>query len=73
MMTKICNAALAGKKPTMKDWGFSFMADTELEALRIAYAYRHNPHGVEVKHCPPVDQFMITIFNEKAKAMGINT
>jgi hypothetical protein len=56
----------------MKDWGFSFMTITEIDALRIAYAYRNNPHGVKVEHCPAVDSFMVTVWNEKAKAMGID-
>ena len=71
-MTKVCNAVAGKLKPEMKDWGFSFMTITEIDALRIAYAYRNNPHGVQVEHCPAVDSFMVTVWNDKAKAMGID-
>lgn len=69
-MTTICRKSAEERKPEMKDWGFSFMAETEIDALRIAYAYRNNPHGVKVEHCPNVSQFMVTVWNDKAKAMG---
>jgi len=69
-MTTICRKETETRKPEMKDWGFSFMTETELAALRIAYAYRGNPHGVKVEHCPAVKQFMVTIWNDRAKAMG---
>ena len=71
-MTTICRTAAEAQKPEMKDWGFSFMADSELDALRIAYAYRNNPHGVKVEHCPAVEQFMVTVWNASAKAMGLD-
>ena len=71
-MTKLCNATANSYTLEMKDWGFSFMVDSELDALRIAYAYRYNPHGVRVEHCPSVAQFMVTIWNDKAKEMGID-
>lgn len=69
-ITTICRQAAETRKPEMKDWGFSFMADSELDALRVAYAYRNNPSGVKVEHCPAVGQFMVTVWNERAKAMG---
>lgn len=71
-ITKVCNAAASRLKPEMKDWGFSFMAKTEIDALRIAYAYRNSKHGTKVEHCPAVDSFMVTVWNDKAKAMGID-
>lgn len=71
-ITTICNSAIGSQKPEMKDWGFSFMATAEIDALRIAYAYRNSPHGVKVEHCPNVEQYMVTIFNERANAMGID-
>lgn len=69
-MTARCNQVADINTPEMKDWGFSFSVDSEIDALRIAYAYRNNPHGVKVEHCPAVAQFMVRIWNDKAKAMG---
>lgn len=71
-ITTICRKATAGQNPEMKDWGFSFMADTEIDALRIAYSYRNSPNGVKAEHCPAVGKFMVTVWNDKAKAMGID-
>ena len=68
-MTTRCNQVAALNTPEMKDWGFSFLVDSELDALQIAYAYRNNAHGVKVDHCPAVAQFMVTVWNDKAKAM----
>lgn len=73
-MTKTCNLATAqAGRPDVKDWGFSLMADNELQALRVAYAYRNNPHGVKVEHCPNVGRFMVTVFNATAARCGIDT
>ncbi len=71
-VTAVCNRTIEAQKPEMKDWGFSFMAPVELEALRIAYVYRNNPHGIKVEHCPNVGQYMVTVFNELAAGMGID-
>jgi len=67
---KVCLKAAESRKPEMKHWGFSFMADTELNALRIAYAYRNNKHGVRIDHCPSVNQYMVTVWNAAALEMG---
>lgn len=69
-MTTRCNQVVDLNTHEMKDWGFSFLVDSEIDALRIAYAYRNNPNGVKVEHCPNVSRFMVTVWNEKAKAMG---
>ena len=71
-MTKACNKLAQSIRPEMKDWGFSFMAGSELDALRIAYTYRNSPHGTKVEHCPAVGKFMVTVFNETAKLSGID-
>lgn len=71
-MTKVCNAVASRLKPKIKDWGFFFMVDSEIDALRIAYAYRNHKYGSKVEHCRSVGQFMVTMFNEHAKAMGID-
>lgn len=67
-----CNRVVERKKPEMKDWGFSIMVDTEIEALQVAYAYRYSKHGVKAEHCPNVNQFMVTVFNERAAKLGLN-
>jgi hypothetical protein len=69
-ITTICRKETESRKPEMKDWGFSFMTVTELAALRIAYSYRESPHGVKVEHYPAVEQFIVTIWNDRAKEMG---
>ena len=71
-MTRRCNEVADRNTPERKDWGFSFLVTNEIDALRIAYAYRENPYGVRVEHCPNVDRFMITIWNDRAKAMGLD-
>lgn len=71
-MTKQCNEVVNRNRPEMKDWGFSFLVESELDAHRIAYAYRDAPHGVKVEHCPAVAYFMVTVFNATAKAAGID-
>ena len=72
-MTQICNAAQArAERPQAKDWGFSWLVDTEADALRIAYAQRNAPHGLKVEHCPNIGRFMVTVFNATAKACGID-
>lgn len=70
-ITSQCSKVIRGA-PEMKDWGFSFMLDNELDALRVAYLYREAPHGVKAEHCPNVGKFMVTVFNETAKAAGID-
>ena len=61
---------MSAPAPQVKDWGFSYLVASELEALRLAYAHRKSPHGVKVEHCPAVAQYMVTVWNERAKAMG---
>jgi len=72
-MTTICLVAVEKHAVDFKHWGFSFMTENELDALRIAYAYRNSPHGVKVEHCPAVSKFMVTVWNAEAKAMGLDT
>lgn len=68
-----CNRTVEAQgKPEMKDWGFSFMVNDELSALRIAYSYRDARHGVKVEHCPNVGQFMVTVFNQFAADAGLD-
>lgn len=56
--------------PQRKDWGVSFLIPTEIEALRIAYIYRRSPGGVTIENVASSNSYQVTIFNEKAKAMG---
>jgi hypothetical protein len=71
-MTSICNNATERNKPIMQDWGFMFLVDSEIEALRISYAYRNNKNGVKVKHCPNVEKFSVTVFNDLGKKLGFD-
>lgn len=70
--TTNCRKVSESQKPEMKEWGFSFLLETELDALRVAYSYRNSPNGVKVEHCPNVGKYMVTVFNDKAKSMGID-
>ena len=54
------------------DWGFRFFTDGELEAFKAAYLYRNTPHGVKVEFASGVQRWAVTVFNEKAKEMGID-
>jgi hypothetical protein len=58
---------------TMKDWGFSFFTDTELDAYRAAYLYRASKHGVKVEWAEGAKRWMVTVFNEFAAKAGIAT
>jgi hypothetical protein len=69
-MTTTCLCELDSRKPEVKDWGFSYYANNELEALCIAYVYRNSSHGVKVERIPAPNNFMITVWNSKAKEMG---
>ena len=57
---------------TQKDWGFSFFVDSELEAYKAAYAYRNSPHGVEVVFAGGAQKWMVTVFNQLAKQIGLS-
>ena len=67
-MTKRCNRVVNQLKPEIKDWGFCFTVPAELDALRIAYAYRHAPNGVKVEEIR--NGYLVTVWNDGAKAMG---
>lgn len=56
------------RKIETKDWGFSIPADSELDALRIAYLYRNAPDGCKVE--PTQTGWQVTVWNGKAKEMG---
>ncbi len=71
-ITRICNQVVEANRPVKVDWGFHFLVNGELDALRIAYAYRYNKHGVKVKYCPAPDQYMVTVFNEVATSAGLD-
>lgn len=59
-------------KAEFKDWGHSYLVGNEMAALRIAYMQRNNKNGVKIDACPN-NIFMVTVFNSKAKEMGIDT
>ncbi len=53
-------------------WGFSFTTDNEIDALRITYSYRFSKHGFKIEHNEVLGTYLVTIFNEHAKSMGID-
>lgn len=56
---------------TMKDWGFSFFVETELEAYKAAYVHRNALHGVKVEFAHGAGKWMVTVFNELAAKMKL--
>lgn len=59
-------------KAELKDWGHSYLVGNEMAALRIAYMQRNSKNGVKIDACPN-NVFMVTVFNSKAKGMGLDT
>lgn len=55
------------------DWGIQFFVDDEAAAYKAAYQYRNSKYGVMVDYAGGVDRWMVTLFNERAKAAGIDT
>lgn len=53
-------------------WGFHFFVESELEAYKAAYVYRDNQHGVKVEFAGGAKRWMVTVFNEFAKAIGLD-
>lgn len=53
------------------DWGFRFFVETELEAYKAGYQYRFNTHGYKVEFAGGCGKWMVTVFNDKAKGMGV--
>ena len=53
-------------------WGFCFFVANEAAAYKAAYVYRNNPHGAVVKYAPGAQKWVVTVFNEEAKSMGID-
>ena len=54
------------------DWGFRFFVASELDAFKAAYQYRVSPHGVEIGFSVTEQKWMVTVFNDRAAAMGIS-
>jgi hypothetical protein len=69
-MTTVARTEIDKNKPEMLDWGFRFLVDTEIEALRIGYGYRNSPHGYKVEFAGGAQKYSVTIWNERAKAAG---
>lgn len=69
-MTTIGRNAASEHKAEKLAWGFRFLVETEMEALRIGYAYRNSPHGYKVSFAVGAQKYSVTIWNDKAKAMG---
>lgn len=66
-LDSVFNAA----RPERRGWGIAFLTDDEIDALRLAYLYRHNEHGCKVEFCPNIEQYLVTVFNASAKEAGI--
>ena len=56
----------------LNGWGFRFYVDTEMEAYKTAYQYRFNRHGTKVEYAPNVEEWVVTVFNAEAAAMGVD-
>ncbi len=73
-MTTIAREVLAkymgAGAPDFLDWGFRFLVDTERDALLIGYAYRNNVNGYKIEFAGGAQKYSVTIWNDKAKAMG---
>ena len=70
--TSAIAASVANNDLENLDWGFRFMVEDELEALRLAYIYRNSKFGVQVRHCAGPRKFSVTVFNELAAKMGVD-
>jgi len=64
--------AIRQRDLTKTDWGFHFFVDGELEAYKAAYLYRYNRYGVKVEFAGGIQQWMVTVFNDKAADYGID-
>jgi len=64
--------AITMREVSMKDWGFSFLVDGELEAFKAAYEYRNSKYGVRVEFAGGAQTWMVTVFNAFAKNAGID-
>ena len=61
-----------GNRAVMHDWGFDFLVNTEIEALRIAYVYRDNPHGVKIETLAEGTYWLVLVFNEFAAEIKLD-
>ena len=46
----------------MKDWGFTFFVETELDAYKIAHAY--SPKKVGIEYSKNAEMFYVTVYKE---------
>lgn len=49
-ITTISRNEAAKHTPETLVWGLRFLVSTEVEALRIGYAYRNNPYGYKIEY-----------------------
>lgn len=66
--SKTVNTAL--KTIRVEAWGFIVPADSELDALRIAYVYRNAPNGCKIDTNEATGYWGVTVWNKSAKSMG---
>jgi len=74
--TKNCrtekNETICQRGMDSKDWGFSFLVDSELDAYKAAYIYKDSPHGVLVEYAHGSQSWMITVFNKHGAEMKLD-
>jgi hypothetical protein len=46
----------------MKDWGFAFFVETELDAYKIAHAY--SPKKVGIEYSKDSEMFYVTVYKD---------
>jgi hypothetical protein len=72
-VTGLCNKVLnSADKPEQLSYGIQYLVDYESDAFKIAYLFRNNKHGVQVRWFENVNKFAVTVFNEYAAINGID-
>jgi len=80
MNTKIITKNKATKKTEVinqydvekVDWGFHFFVDNEMCAYKACYQYRNNKYGTRVEWAEGAQKWLVTVFNERGAACGLN-
>lgn len=54
------------------DWGINYYVKTEMDAYKTAYLHRDCKHGSRVRYAEGLGMWLVTVFNEGAKAAGID-
>jgi hypothetical protein len=70
--TRKVGDACAHLKAEALDWGARYLTDTEIDALRLCYLHRNNPYGTQIRECPNVGGFSVTVFNKFSTTISID-